>query len=119
LHQILFGFGLSFFSGINCHSKPELAVNFTGIFKFTLYEDENDNYNYEKGVYSTITFTWNNAKKELTINDRKGTYPGMLTDRKFNIVLVGKNKGTGESLSATYDKIVSYFGKKVIISVHP
>ena len=23
---------------------------------FILYEDENDNYNYEKGVYSTITF---------------------------------------------------------------
>ena len=56
--------------------------------EFTLYEDENDNYNYEKGVYSTITFSWNNSKKELTINDRKGEFPGMLADRKFNIVLV-------------------------------
>ena len=35
--------------------------------EFTLYEDENDNYNYEKGLYSTITFTWNDAKKVLTI----------------------------------------------------
>ena len=31
--------------------------------EFTLYEDENDNYNYEKGAYSTITFIWNDAKK--------------------------------------------------------
>ena len=43
--------------------------------EFTLYEDENDNYNYEKGIYSTITFTWDDAKKELTINDRKGSFP--------------------------------------------
>ncbi len=28
---------------------------------FTLYEDENDNYDYEKGVYSTIAFHWNDA----------------------------------------------------------
>lgn len=26
--------------------------------EFTLYEDEGDNYNYEKGAYSTITFNW-------------------------------------------------------------
>lgn len=26
--------------------------------KFTLYEDENVNYNYEKGAYSTISFSW-------------------------------------------------------------
>jgi alpha-D-xyloside xylohydrolase len=29
--------------------------------EFTLYEDENDNYNYEKGAYTTITFSWNDA----------------------------------------------------------
>ena len=43
--------------------------------EFTLYEDENDNYNYEKGIYSTISFTWNDAKKSLTINDRKASFP--------------------------------------------
>lgn len=46
--------------------------------EFTLYEDENDNYNYEKGKYSTITFKWNDAKKTLTIEDRKGSFPGIL-----------------------------------------
>lgn len=76
---------------------------------FTLYEDENDNYNYEKGVYSTINFTWNDAKKSLTINDRKGSFPGMLSTRKFNIVVVTAGKKN--------DKAVTYNGKKVVVKL--
>ena len=53
---------------------------------FVLYEDEGDSYNYEKGVYSTIPFRWNNAKKTLTIGARKGNFPGMLTSRTFTVV---------------------------------
>ncbi|MDD2590611.1 MAG: glycoside hydrolase family 31 protein [Fermentimonas sp.] len=74
---------------------------------FTLYEDENDNYNYEKGIYSTITFSWNDTKRTLTINNREGSFPGMLTDRKFNIVRIGKNQ--------TNYKTVNYAGKKMVI----
>lgn len=55
---------------------------------FTLYEDENVNYNYEKGAYSTISFEYDDAAKTLTIGDRSGEFPGMLTDRSFNVVLV-------------------------------
>ena len=73
--------------------------------KFVLYEDEHDNYNYERGVYSTITFTWDDAKKTLTISDRNGSFPGMLTERKFNVVLV-----TGPA-----NKVISYTGKKVVV----
>ena len=54
---------------------------------FTLYEDEGDSYNYEKGVYATITFSWNDRARQLTIGERKGEYPGMLTKRQFNVVL--------------------------------
>ena len=52
-----------------------------------LYEDEGDNYNYEKGAYATITFQWNDSKKVLTIGDRQGNYPGMLKTRTFTIVM--------------------------------
>ena len=55
--------------------------------EFTLYEDEGDNYNYEKGVYSTIKFEWNDRTRTLTIANRQGEYPGMLTQRKFTVVL--------------------------------
>jgi alpha-D-xyloside xylohydrolase len=80
---------------------------------FTLYEDEGDNYNYEKGAFSTITFTWNDTKKVLTINDRSGSYPGMLTERKFNITLVGAGKNAGYK----FDNVVTYKGKKVVIKL--
>jgi alpha-D-xyloside xylohydrolase len=73
--------------------------------KFVLYEDEHDNYNYERGVYSTITFEWDDAKKSLTIGDRNGSFPGMLNERKFNMVIVGMNK----------DKVIAYTGKKVTV----
>ena len=54
---------------------------------FTLYEDEGDGYNYEKGIYTTITFHWNNKSRTLTIGNRKGEYPDMLKTRRFTIVL--------------------------------
>ena len=77
--------------------------------EFTLYEDENDNYNYEKGVYSTISFTWNDAKKSLTINDRKGSFPGMLATRKFNIVVIA----AGQKIN----KAITYSGKKLVVKL--
>ena len=54
---------------------------------FTLYEDEGDNYNYEKGAYATIPFHWNDRARTLTIGERQGSYPGMLATRQFTIVL--------------------------------
>ena len=54
---------------------------------FVLYEDEGDNYNYEKGVFATIAFQWNNKSQTLTIGNRQGIYPGMLESRHFTVVL--------------------------------
>jgi alpha-D-xyloside xylohydrolase len=85
--------------------------------EFSLYEDENDNYNYEKGAYATITFSWDNAKKALTIGDRKGTFPGMISERKFNIMFVAKNKGVGSEASSMFDKEVVYTGKRVVVKL--
>jgi alpha-D-xyloside xylohydrolase len=82
---------------------------------FTLYEDENDNYNYEKGAYSTITFNWNDGLKTLTIGDRKGSFPGMTANRNFNIVMVTKNKGTGAESTEKADRTVTYNGKKMVV----
>ena len=54
---------------------------------FTLYEDEGDSYSYERGVYSTITFSWNDKARQLTIGARKGVFLGMLESRQFTVVL--------------------------------
>ena len=50
---------------------------------FTIYEDEGDNYNFEKGAFSTIPITWNDKKKTLTIGQRQGSFDGMLNTRTF------------------------------------
>ena len=63
---------------------------------FTLYEDEGDNYNYEKGVYATIPFQWNDKSRTLTIGNRQGSYPGMLQTRRFIVVLPDGTRQTVE-----------------------
>lgn len=80
--------------------------------EFSLYEDENDNYNYEKGAYSTITFKWNEQNKTLTIGKRKGNFNGMIKNRTFNIILATKEKGTGMTGTTNSDKTISYDGKE-------
>ncbi len=85
--------------------------------KFTLYEDENDNYDYVRGKYATITFRWDDAKKTLTIGDREGSFPGMTAKHKFNIVKVSANNGTGMNAVKKYDKIINYNGKKIVVKL--
>ena len=82
---------------------------------FSLYEDENDNYNYEKGAYSTISFHWDDNAKTLTISDRKGQFPGMLQDRSFRIVMVSNNHGVGIGTVSNPDKVVQYSGKQIVV----
>ena len=82
--------------------------------EFTLYEDEDDNYNYEKGLNSTISMKWDNQTKTLTIGERKGTFAGMLTNRKFNFVLVQKGNGAGVAQGKTTRAII-YNGKSASI----
>ena len=73
---------------------------------FTLYEDEGDNYNYEKGVYATIPFSWNDKTSSLTVGSRQGSYPGMLASRQFTFILPdGTSKNVsynGESLTIKF-----------------
>ena len=73
---------------------------------FMLYEDEGDTYNYERGIYSTIPFHWNDRSHTLTIGNRQGQYPGMLTNRKFTVVMPN---GTSQT--------VNYNGKEVTVQL--
>jgi alpha-D-xyloside xylohydrolase len=82
---------------------------------FKLYEDEGDDYNYEKGVYSEIPITWNESRQILTIGKRKGSFPGMLTKRTFDVIWVGEGHGVGEQVTEKIDAEVSYHGRTVTI----
>ncbi len=84
---------------------------------FVLYEDENDTYAYEKGIYATIAFHWNDTKHTLTIDARKGKFPGMLTKRTFKVVIVGEGHGAGIDDAAKPDKTVTYDGRKTVVAL--
>jgi alpha-D-xyloside xylohydrolase len=71
---------------------------------FTLYEDEFDNYNYEKGAYTEIPFHWNEKSQTLTVDTRKGNFNGMIQSRNFTIIFPDGQQ-----------KLVTYSGKKVTI----
>lgn len=84
---------------------------------FTLYEDEGDNYNYEKGKYATIDFVWNNKARTLMIKDRKGSFPGMHQHMTFKVVLVNRDNGIGMEMPKKFDKVIHYMGKGVINNI--
>ena len=73
---------------------------------FTLYEDEGDTYRYEQGIYATIRFDWNDQARTLTIAERQGSYPGMLSSRQFTVILPD---GT--------TKTISYHGHPVTLTL--
>jgi alpha-D-xyloside xylohydrolase len=91
----------------------ELRVYTGADAEFVIYEDEGDNYNYEKGVYATIPVKWNEKEQRLTIGERKGECPGMLKKRTFRIIWVEKGHGTGMEPEQNADKVVKYSGKEV------
>jgi alpha-D-xyloside xylohydrolase len=82
---------------------------------FTLYEDENDTYNYEKGVYATIPMHWDQAKQTLSIGERVGKFPGMLATRTFHVVFVRENHGVGGEPTGSPDKTVQYSGRATAV----
>jgi alpha-D-xyloside xylohydrolase len=94
----------------------ELRVYRGADASFTLYEDEGDGYDYEKGAYATIPLHWDEAGKALTIGDRAGRFPGMPEARTFRVVFVGENHGAGIAPTETADRTVQYTGKKVSVS---
>jgi alpha-D-xyloside xylohydrolase len=83
---------------------------------FTLYEDENDSYDYEKGIHATIPFSWDDAAHTLTIGERSGAFSGMLEKRTFRVVFVTENHGVGGALTENADKTVEYSGKRITVT---
>jgi alpha-D-xyloside xylohydrolase len=81
--------------------------------EFVLYEDEGLNYNYEKGAFTRIALHWNDSKKTLSIGKREGSFPGMLANRTFNVVLISVNKPVAFSFTPTPDKSIQYHGDAI------
>ena len=101
--------------------KPELIDLYVYAGKdgsYTLYEDEGTNYNYEKGKYAVIDFKYDDARKQVTIGARKGSFDGMLQKRRFNIILVDQKKQQGVNLAKSpKGKVVKYSGQAMTVKL--
>ena len=79
--------------------------------KFTLYEDDNETYDYEKGQYATYDLVWHDATRTLSIGARHGSFPGLVERRALGIVLIGPG-------TASVPKSATYAGQPLEVSFH-
>jgi alpha-D-xyloside xylohydrolase len=76
---------------------------------FTLYNDEGDNYNYEKGSHIEIPMLWSEKKQTLTLEKQLGSYKNQTAEYTMNIVWISGKEND------TISETIKYVGKKVII----
>jgi alpha-D-xyloside xylohydrolase len=79
---------------------------------FTVYEDDNETYAYEKGQRATVELRWDDKARTLSIGKRQGSFPGMIAEREFRIVIAtdAATAGIAES-KAELGRSVRYTGK--------
>ncbi|MFW6371509.1 MAG: TIM-barrel domain-containing protein [Bacteroidota bacterium] len=80
---------------------------------FVLYEDENDNYNYEKGKYATVEMNYSESNQELQIEERKGSFEGMDAEKEFQVVIVSEQQGHGLEMPEEDTPVMKYDGSKL------
>jgi alpha-D-xyloside xylohydrolase len=85
--------------------------------EFNLYEDEDVNYNYEKGLFTNIPIIYTESKKQLTLAARSGGFPGMLMNRVFKIVKITKDKPMALDNASGSPIMIHYSGSPVIIDL--
>ncbi|MFT3782320.1 MAG: glycoside hydrolase family 31 protein [Nibricoccus sp.] len=84
---------------------------------FTLYEDDGVSYGYERGEFARIPISWNDATHMLTMGAREGSFPGMLQNRTFEIVLVTPQKPGGVLPTPRAQQTISYSGETLKVQI--
>ncbi|MBC6904081.1 DUF5110 domain-containing protein [Saccharophagus sp. K07] len=82
---------------------------------YELYEDDGKSYAYEKGAYSRIPFSYDEAAGTLTIGERKGEFAGMVKNREIRVRWISGPRQDAADFS-TQDTSVQYNGKSVKVS---
>jgi alpha-D-xyloside xylohydrolase len=96
---------------------PLTVVVYTGADgQFSLYEDQGKDYGYEKGEYSRIPLSWDQAKGVLSIGQREGSWPGMPAKRTINVRFVDGPREDAGALEPKVDATVQYTGKPLTVA---
>jgi alpha-D-xyloside xylohydrolase len=83
--------------------------------EFVLYEDSGSDYGYEKGAFTTIRLTYDDARGELRIGARNGTFPGMVDKRTFNVRWIRDGARGAADFDAKPDQTLEYVGAELVI----
>ena len=75
------------------------------------------NYNYENGKFSKIEFTYNDAKKSLSIAKCEGSFTGMEKQRNFRIIYINGNNQQGIDSKTDKAVEVTYIGESKLIQL--
>lgn len=86
---------------------------------FSLYEDDGLTYGYERGESTRIPFRLDDKTRTLTLEKREGTFPGMLAERIFNVVLISPGRSAGFSFDPKLDQTLRYSGRVVKARLEP
>ncbi len=105
------------FTGEKPDAPDDLYVYTGKDASFELYEDEGTNYNYEKGKFSKIKFTYSEESQKLTIQKREGEFEGMLKDRIFRVIFITRNQPVKILTGDGSTKTVNYTGEAIDISL--
>jgi alpha-D-xyloside xylohydrolase len=79
---------------------------------FTLYEDDNETYAYERGQRATYDLTWHDATKTLHVGAREGSFPGLIATRELNVAVV-------DPTQPAKTKTVRYTGAPLELNFQP
>jgi alpha-D-xyloside xylohydrolase len=83
---------------------------------FDLYEDDGVSYGYEKGQFAYIPMSYNEAKGQLIIGARSGSFTGMPEERTFRVRWIKDGGKPPSDLDAATDLTVEYKGAEVLIT---
>ena len=103
-------------SAMDRTSELELRIYPGADGVFTLYDDEYDNYNYEKGTHACIAVRWDDKSRELTLGRRNGEFSGMIRSHNCRIVMVRPGRGIGVEL-AEPDAMIVYRGEEITVKL--
>ena len=92
--------------------KLEISVYTGADARFTLYEDDNETYDYENGIYRAVDLTWNERSGTLTVSDAQGSFRPAYDRQTFTIRVVSPGPdGKAEIMRSKVD----YTGKELKI----
>jgi alpha-D-xyloside xylohydrolase len=84
--------------------------------KFTIYEDDNETYAYEKGQSARYDLSWDDAKRTLRVGPRRGAFAGMVKQRKLTIVVLDTADMAGPSPAR---RTITYDGRAAVLRFRP